>query len=482
MKKLFLFICCLQVAISFAQQKKTACVSHEEMKEIRLKIKATREHLVRQGKLNNVSAARTTAYNHAFVWPVVAAPNYQHKPACYYISNYVDLNGTSTGGDDASLEDYNCGTRTYDNEPDEDGNGYDHSGIDIAIGPFGWKMMDDENVHVVAAEGGVIVGKRTGEFSRTCSKDGVSRTSAGNYIAIEHSDGVTTYYMHMKNGTLTSKDSGDVVVTGEYLGVVGSSGNSTGPHLHFQVESPGGGILDPFQNGTCNDNYAGLITRSLWANEEPYYNRRILSVFTLSAPWTNASCDQSGVSYGTSEVVPYSNHFNTNSFVWLSAAVRDLNSTTPVRLRVLNPSGTELYDNTFDYNNYSSRVIIPAQPLLVGTSVGTYRLLCTYNGQTETHFFTVGCPASQTLSGNRGSNSGVISGGSINSTETILNTSYNAEYQAETYIQLNPGFTATAGCDFRAKIDPCTAGAMRTDIAQPAPSINNTQRKKIKRK
>jgi len=461
MKQIFLLICCLQLTITFAQRKSNSCVSKLEMEAIRTQINTTIKNLVKQGKYNKVNPSRALAFNHAFIWPLVAAPNYQHKPGFYYISNYVDLDGVSTGGDVSSILDYNCGHRSYDNVPDVNGNGYDHSGIDIAIGPFGWKMMDDENVHVVAAEGGVIVGKRTGEFSRTCSKDGVARTSSGNYIAIEHSDGVRTYYMHMKNGTLTSKDTGDVVVTGEYLGVVGSSGNSTGPHLHFQVETAGGNILDPFQNGSCNDDYAGLVTSSLWANEEPYYNKKILSVFTLSGNWTNASCDESGVSNGTSEVVPYSNHFNTNSAVYFSAAVRDVTRSSTVRLRVIDPNGNEVYDNTTEYGGHSSRAIVPVDYLVVGFVTGVYQLLCTYAGRTETHYFTVGCPGSQTLAGIRNTTSIVISGGSINSTENLLASTSRVEYQAETYIQLNPGFTAVSGSEFRGKIDACTIGALR---------------------
>lgn len=483
MKKLILFICCLQIIAVFAQQKNSNCVSKAAMELLRLKIKATKERLVREGRMPVAeSVQRPTAFNHAFIWPLVAAPNYRHKPGFYYISNYVDLDPNSSAGDTSTLEDYNCGYRTYDSAPDENGNTYDHTGIDIGIGPFGWKMMDDENVHVVAAEGGTIVSKQTGEASRSCKADGRANTYYGNYIAVEHSDGVVTYYLHMKNGTLTSKGEGDNVVTGEYLGVVGSSGNSTGPHLHFQVESPNGGILDPFQNGPCHDNYVGLVTSSLWANEEPYYNRKILSVFTLSAPWTNASCDETGVSNGISEVVPYSNHFSPNSILYFSAAVRDATSALyPVRFRVIDPDGVELYDNSFTYSGYQSLRTIGPLSLLLGNKTGTYRLLCTYNGVTEPHYFTVGCSLTQTLSGNRGSNSAAISGNAIISTETVLSTAVNTEYQAETYIQLNDGFTATAGCDFTAKIDACTTGGLRT-VKDNSRTAATSSRKKLRKK
>jgi murein DD-endopeptidase MepM/ murein hydrolase activator NlpD len=453
MKQLILlFVCCFSFEFVMAQQN-MPCVSKQEMDSVLAKIKANRPGLVKQGKLKEINPNIVTAYNHSFIWPIIAAPNY-HRPGFYYISNYVDLDFHFGDDDTTTVLDYNCGHRTYDNPAPH---GYNHSGIDIAIGPFGWKMMDDENVYVVAAEGGVIVDKHSGEFSRTCKK-GVSSTGLGNYIIIEHSDGVKTVYMHMKDGTLTNKDTGDVVSTGEYLGVVGSSGNSTGPHLHFEVHSPFDEILDPFQNGPCHDDYFGYITGSLWANEEPYINKKILSVFTMSGPYTPRSCDTTGFSYGTSEIVPYRNHFSPSSFVYFSAAVRDITTPTTVRLRVYNPNGTLIYDYTYDITFYDDMRILPTQLLQLGADIGTYRLLCTYNGVSYPHFFTVGCPPSQTLSGTRATNTGVITGGSINSTETIPATSQNVEYQAETFIQFNPGFTATAGCGFTGRIDACTVG------------------------
>ena len=60
--------------------------------------------------------------------------------------------------------------------------------------------------------------------------------SAGNWIVINHGDGFVTKYMHLSS---INVNEGDEVRKGQKIGGVGSTGNSTGPHLHFQVELNG---------------------------------------------------------------------------------------------------------------------------------------------------------------------------------------------------------------------------------------------------
>jgi len=61
--------------------------------------------------------------------------------------------------------------------------------------------------------------------------------SAGYWVVINHGNGLVTKYMHMYQSPLVS--SGQKVVKGQHIGGVGTTGQSTGNHLHFQVEVDG---------------------------------------------------------------------------------------------------------------------------------------------------------------------------------------------------------------------------------------------------
>lgn len=100
-----------------------------------------------------------------------------------------------------------------------------HSGIDISAS-LGTK--------VVAARGGTVIlvsapvqGKNWGGWGY------------GNYIVIDHGDGKASLYGHLKQ---TEVSVGDEVNAGDRIGLVGSTGTSTGPHLHFEVRINGGTV------------------------------------------------------------------------------------------------------------------------------------------------------------------------------------------------------------------------------------------------
>ena len=70
-------------------------------------------------------------------------------------------------------------------------------------------------------------------------------SSYGNYIVISHGSGNTTLYAHLSSRKVSV---GDVVQQGQVIGITGSSGHSTGPHLHFEI-TENGVRINPLNHG-----------------------------------------------------------------------------------------------------------------------------------------------------------------------------------------------------------------------------------------
>jgi murein DD-endopeptidase MepM/ murein hydrolase activator NlpD len=96
-----------------------------------------------------------------------------------------------------------------------------HTGIDLC-NPTGTPIL--------AADDGIValVGSGTSGY--------------GNYVVVAHSGGLTSLYAHMARSLVKV---GDKIVQSQPIGLEGSTGLSTGPHLHFEVRTETGGIIRP---------------------------------------------------------------------------------------------------------------------------------------------------------------------------------------------------------------------------------------------
>ena len=103
------------------------------------------------------------------------------------------------------------GPSPYDFEPPYDGYPHFHTGVDLVRG---------EGSPIIAAAAGIVVAATPGDVGY------------GNHIIIAHAGGFLTLYGHLETMLVTP---GTVVTAGELIGLMGSTGNSTGPHLHFEV-------------------------------------------------------------------------------------------------------------------------------------------------------------------------------------------------------------------------------------------------------
>lgn len=126
-----------------------------------------------------------------------------------------------------------------------------HEGLDFAP-----KVNAQDTYYVFAAEDGQIV------------KTGFDKEGYGNFVVIRHNSRFTTWYGHL-NKILVKNNA--QVLCGDVIGIMGSTGNSTGKHLHFNVQDQVLGltnyvvskVVDPYplivsEIGTC------VIDKSLY--------------------------------------------------------------------------------------------------------------------------------------------------------------------------------------------------------------------------
>lgn len=292
-----------------------------------------------------------------FAWPLrqAGAPD----PGYHAISNFVDHAGAGEVRDQA------CGGRTYDG----------HRGTDIGLWPFPWLKVETSAIEVVAAAPGTIVGRADGNFDHQCSW--ISGAKA-NYIVLKHEDGTSSWYYHMKQGSVTSKQIGDAVAAGERLGVVGSSGVSTGPHLHFEVRDAANNVVDPFV-GPCNP----TVKASMWSAQPSYKDPAIVKTTTGSSAPEIPPCPEV-------EDPHLRDEFCRGDLAVFTAFFRDLLPEAAATMVVRRPDSTVALQWQLQVNQYLSRGYYwRSWSLPADAPTGTWTFETTYSGQNVKQSFVV---------------------------------------------------------------------------------------------
>lgn len=105
--------------------------------------------------------------------------------------------------------------------------------------PFGSPTQEfHSGIDIPAPRGVNIISAYDGEVAWSYYSN-----SAGNWVGVDHGDGIYTVYMHMSKRLVSE---GDKVKKGDVLGLVGTTGRSTGNHLHFAVRQ-NGSYVDPLK-------------------------------------------------------------------------------------------------------------------------------------------------------------------------------------------------------------------------------------------
>ncbi|HSK74678.1 MAG TPA: FG-GAP-like repeat-containing protein, partial [Pyrinomonadaceae bacterium] len=237
-----------------------------------------------------------------------------------------------------------------------------------------WNKMDNDEAGIVAAADGVIIYKNDGNTDRSCSFN----SNNWNAVYVRHADGTVSWYGHMKRNSLTTKAVGQTVSQGEYLGIVGSSGNSTGPHLHFEIYSPTGQLQDPFQ-GTCNlmNNF------SYWANQPEYRDSKINKLMTHSAPPNFSTCPNP-------ETPNEKTSFQPGDKLIVAAYYRDQQIGQQSQLSLIQPNGAVYSNWTHNSpNTYAASYWYWTFTLPNNAMPGTWKFRANYQSTVYEQPFTV---------------------------------------------------------------------------------------------
>ena len=296
---------------------KTECITDEQRADIMQEIELNKPAILKK----NPNAYQNGGAHPLFILPFKRKQGFSDY-GYYSLFNQVDHNITPNG----NLLDYNCGQRTYDQANSN------HKGTDYVVWPYPWKKMDDNVMEVIAAAAGTIEVKRDGNFDRNCENNG---NNNWNGIELIHADGSRTFYWHFKNGSLTSKEVGDTVEVGEFLGYAGSSGSSDIPHLHFEVYDSSVARIDPYA-GPCNN----LNADSWWIDQPAYFVPEILTLSTHNSDNFDSDC---GVTENTYEEL----NFDDGETIRFRIFYRDLQINANTHITVRKPDNSILYEYDF---------------------------------------------------------------------------------------------------------------------------------------
>lgn len=223
-----------------------------------------------------------------------------------FTGNFVDLDPGS------GVLSWNCGAYTYNT----------HAGIDSGLRTFDEQLI---GVPIFAAADGIVTDTQDGNPDMNTTWPNLP----ANYVIIAHPGQRTAYYWHLKNGSVAVA-AGQSVKAGQQIGLMGSSGVSGGPHLHFETRDQNSTLLtEPFA-GPCR---AGP---SHWKEQPPAPGALYLSDFGLAR-----TVPPTGPPFSVARDPRY---LTTDPVRYYWMTVHHIPSQTTWRVRWLRPNGTVALD------------------------------------------------------------------------------------------------------------------------------------------
>lgn len=282
-----------------------------------------------------------------FVQPIGLTPNRD-----WAITNYADIDPQ------ASQSDYRGGQYVY--------NGHDA----IDAGPVGFSRQDT-GIPLTAVADGVVDAIDGGNFyDRETSWNGGQNWNA---VWVNHGNGYRTVYGHMAAGSQAVKV-GDPVRAGQFLGLMGSSGISTGTHIHYTLYYRG----SPVETGFSPSSY--------WQSPLPYAGD--VPAFYFDAGVTNYNA--ANPAYDFSEYASQYRDFGStpaNQTIYFYVQPFNIKTTDQMYFQWIRPNGTVHQTSNFPPNaNYTYSVWWWSHNLATFQNfVGTWQIVYYLNGTTPAH-------------------------------------------------------------------------------------------------
>ncbi len=240
-----------------------------------------------------------------FVFPVTGTPNVD-----FAINNYVDVDPRP-----GQRADYRGGPFQNDGHDAWDINAVDFS-------------AQDAGVPIVAAAGGIVVQVVDGNFDRETT----TTNRPANLVVIDHGNGWRTTYLHLAANSIVVQV-GQEVQQGQLLGLMGSSGNSTAPHLHWGV----------FYRGAAVE--TGLALQDYWISPPVYQGDAPPTVMKSGISNYNPTSE---LGEGPSDVRVFPTAQNWSVFYWYH--VSNYRANSQVQVVWYRPDGTVFTTSSHEPN------------------------------------------------------------------------------------------------------------------------------------
>jgi Peptidase family M23/FG-GAP-like repeat len=233
------------------------------------------------------------------------------------VGNFVDL------GNGSAPLDYECSDFTY----------IGHNAHDSSIAGFREQAI---GVPVFAVLAGIVTATHDGEFDQNTTMG----SRPVNYVDIDHGNGYVTQYLHLRKNSV-SVSVGQSIAAGTQIGLTGSSGSSTWPHLHFAS----------FHDGVAFEPSAGGCRPgpTYWVNQVPIPRTTSATTFAFA-----------NVPFSGQAAYPYDQVTRTGSYVVGTGTIYfrfQLNQVPPRstdRVVLIRPNGSFAVDSSTALNNAGS--------------------------------------------------------------------------------------------------------------------------------